>query len=304
MFRRKLVFQKKEDLDLDLEAFLRLRDLVYRRTGIFFEEKKLYFVKKRVRAHMEALGFKDFDTYYRFLRFRDDGKAFQELINLLTTNETYFFREFDQLAVFAEECLPLLCNQKLARGERRLRLWSAGCSTGEEPYTLAIILLEMIDDLERWDAKIEATDIDTNALAQARRGIYGPRSVRNVPKEYLKRYFRQLGSQFEINEKVRALVRFSQLNLFDEDKMSQMKGFDFIFCRNVLIYFDERSRKKVVSHFYRALNPGGFIFLGHSESLSRITTAFRAQRLGGMIVYQKPEESQEEICSESVKNVF
>ncbi len=285
----------EREFDLDISSFLKLRDFIYRRTGIFFEEKKLYFVKKRVRAHMEALGFDDFDAYYRFLRFRDDGSAFQELINSLTTNETYFFREFDQLAVFAEECLPLVCERKLSRGSRRLRIWSAGCSTGEEPYTLAIILWEMIDDLPRWDARIEATDIDTNALARAQKGVYGPRSVRNVPREYLERYFIRQGDQYRVKEEVRSLVKFYQLNLFDHQRMSQMKGFDFIFCRNVLIYFDERARREVVAHFYRALTPGGFIFLGHSESLSRITSAFKPRRLGGMIVYQKPEGDQEAI---------
>ena len=282
----------KKGLDFDISRFVKIRDLIYRRTGIFFEEKKLYFVKKRVLAHMEKLGFDDFDSYYRFLRFRDDGKAFQELINLLTTNETYFFREFDQLAVFAEECLPMVCEEKEKRGVRRLRIWSAGCSTGEEPYTLAIILLEMIDDLDRWDARIEATDIDTQALEKARRGVYGPRSVRNVPEEYFRKYFVRTPEGFAVKEEVKRLVRFSHLNLFDDQRMRQMKGFDFIFCRNVLIYFDEEARRRVVEHFYRALLPGGFIFLGHSESLARITTAFEMKRLGGMIVYQKPKEGR------------
>ncbi len=275
----------------DVGRFVKLRDFIYRNTGIYFEEKKLYFVKKRVLAHMEKLGFQDFDTYYRFLRFRDNGQAFQELINLLTTNETYFFREFDQLAVFAEECLPLICETKESRGLKRLRIWSAGCSTGEEPYTLAIIVLEMIDDFPLWDIKIEATDIDTKALEKARRGIYGVRSIRHVPEEYFQKYFQRTSEGFVVLDQVKQLVHFSHLNLFDDKSMRQMKGFDFIFCRNVLIYFDEESRKKVVAHFYNALLPGGFIFLGHSESLSRITTAFQIRRLGGMIVYQKPKEA-------------
>ncbi len=276
----------------DVGEFVKLRDFIYRKTGIYFEEKKLYFVKKRVLEHMAKLGFDDFNAYYRFLRFGGDDKALQDLINSLTTNETYFFREFDQLAVFAEECLPLVCEEKEKMGIRRLRIWSAGCSTGEEPYTLAIILLEMIDDLDRWDAKIEATDIDTRALEKARRGVYGPRSVRYVPEEYFKKYFVATEEGFQVRPEVKRLVRFSHLNLFDDVKMRQMKGFDFIFCRNVLIYFDEQARRKVVEHFYRALLPGGFIFLGHSESLSRITTAFEIKRLGGMIVYQKPKEAR------------
>ncbi len=282
----------KREPVFDVSRFVKIRDFIYRKTGIYFEEKKLYFVKKRVLAHMKKLGFDDFDSYFRFLKFRDDGSAFQELINSLTTNETYFFREFDQLAVFAEECLPMVCEAKEKRGIKRLRLWSAGCSTGEEPYTLAIILLEMIDDIDDWDAKIDATDIDTEALEKAKRGVYGPRSVRYVPEEYFKKYFVKTAEGFAVTEEVKRLVRFSHLNLFDDEKMKRMRGYDFIFCRNVLIYFDDASRKKVVSHFYNALLPGGFIFLGHSESLSRITTAFEAKRIGGMIVYQKPEEER------------
>jgi len=280
--------------EFDVRHFVKLRDFIYRLTGIYFEEKKLYFVKKRVLAEMKRHGFEDFTSYYRALRFGRNEELLQSLINALTTNETYFFREFDQLAVFAEECLPLVCEAKERRGVKRLRIWSAGCSTGEEPYTLSIILLEMIDDLPSWDARIEATDIDTRALDFARRGVYGLRSVKHVPEEYFRKYFRPAGPNlFAVTEEVKALVRFYHLNLLDGEKMSRMKGFDFIFCRNVLIYFDEKARRQVVEHFYRALLPGGFIFLGHSESLSRITSAFRIRRLGGMIVYQKPEEAQE-----------
>ncbi len=152
----------------------------------------------------------------------------------------------------------------------------------------------MLEDISSWDARIEATDIDTRALEFARRGVYGLRSVKNVPEEYFRKYFTPQGKNlFAVTEEVKALVRFSHLNLFDDEKMSLMRGFDFIFCRNVLIYFDEKARRQVVEHFYRALLPGGFIFLGHSESLSRITTAFKIRRLGGMIVYQKPEEERE-----------
>ncbi len=272
----------------DVSRFIKLRDLIYVKTGIFFEEKKLYYVKKRVKEHMTALGMEDFDTYYRFLKFRDDGTEFQKLVNLLTTNETYFFREFDQLAVFAEECLYEVCTRKEAGGVKRLRIWSAGCSTGEEPYTLSIILLEMLDDIASWDVVIEATDIDTDALEKARRGVYGKRSVRFVPGEYFKKYFEPVEGGYRVKDPVRKLVRFSHLNLMDSKKMHSMKGMDFIFCRNVLIYFDERSRKEVVAHFYDVMNPGGYIFLGHSESLSRITTAFTIKKADGLIVYQKP----------------
>ncbi len=278
-------------MKLELRDYIKLRDFIYERSGLHFEEKKIYFVKKRLATRMNILGIESPKEYLWRLKYGDpNGKEFQELINLLTTNETYFFREFDQLAVFAENCLQEVCAAKEREDRKQLRIWSAGCSTGEEPYTLSIILLEMVDRYHTWDVEIIATDIDTKVLQKARKGVYSKRSVKDVPEEYLEKYFIKDGDSYKVKYIVKKPVKFRHLNLMDEKKMRLMSGMDFIFCRNVLIYFDENSRRAVVSNFYESLNNGGYIFLGHSESMSRISSAFKLRRKNGLIVYQKVED--------------
>ncbi len=276
-------------MEITLEEFERLSDFIYRRSGIRFEPKKIYFVIKRVEKRMDALAMDNFTEYLRYLRFSDrDGKEFQNLIDLLTVNETYFFRDFPQLQTFAEHCLADVVNRKFSCKDMTLRIWSAGCSTGEEPYTLSIILYEMLDDIREWEIEILASDIDRPALERAKRGIYDRRSVKDVPSEYLDRYFlNHSNGTFAITDKVKSIVKFEHLNLSDRRALRKWRGFDFIFCRNVLIYFDDISRKQVVDHFYIALNRGGYIFLGSSESIARITTAFRMKRANNYIVYCK-----------------
>ncbi len=278
-------------MKLELRDYIKLRDFIYKHTGLHFEEKKIYFVKKRLSTRMKLLGIDSPKEYLWRLKYGDpQGRELQELINLLTTNETYFFREFDQLAVFAENCLQEVCEAKEEQGVKKLRIWSAGCSTGEEPYTLSIILLEMVDRYHAWDIEILATDIDTKVLEQAKKGVYSKRSVKDVPEEYLKKYFLKDGDTYKVKFSVKKPVKFRHLNLMDEKKMRLITGIDFIFCRNVLIYFDENSRRAVVSNFYESLNNGGYIFLGHSESMSRISSAFTLRRKNGLIVYQKVED--------------
>ena len=276
-------------MQITIKDFIRFRDFIYNRCGIFFETKKIYFVKKRLISRMETLGIDNINVYLNLLNHRDgDDTEFQALINLLTTNETYFFREFDQLAAFGEHCLVETSEEKAAANDRIIRVWSAGCSTGEEPYTLAIIIREILEDLDLWQVKVFGTDIDTNVLARCRKGIYSPRSVKEVPDEYLTTYFSRQGENYQIKPAIKEMVSFSQVNLMDKLSMLKMRRMDFIFCRNVLIYFDEESRREVAGWFYDALRPGGYIFLGHSESMSRISTSFRIKKMGGMIVYQKP----------------
>ncbi len=275
-------------MNLSMRDFIAFRNLVYDRCGINFESKKIYFIKKRLATRIEALDLENPVEYIHHLKFRDPkGSEFQELLNLLTTNETYMFREFDQLAVFGEECLDEVCQRKRKKGDSALKIWCAGCSTGEEAYTLAIILLEMLEPFGAWQTKIEATDIDTTVLSKAKKALYSPRSVKDVPDDYLEAYFQNSDENYSINTLVKKLVSFKRLNLMDKKELKTVGMFDFIFCRNVLIYFDESSRKEVINQFYEHLNPGGFIFLGHSESIGRISTSFALRKMGGMIVYQK-----------------
>ena len=274
--------------ELSAEHFKQLSQQIYLRLGLLFEDKKSYFLQKRVEKRMEALGYQDPQEYVFRLCYADsEGREMQALANLITTNETYMFREYEQLEAFANSCLPEVLSAKQARGEQRLRIWSAGCSSGEEPYTLAIILQEIFPQSQYWDCEIVATDIDENMLAQAAKARYWWRSVREVPAEYLEKYFIKDGESYTLRPKVTSLVRFAHLNLHDRMAMRSMRDFDFIFCRNVLIYFDDLSRKTAVDHFYNSLNRGGYIFLGHSESIGRISSAFKLKRMDGHLVYAK-----------------
>ncbi|MGI5920894.1 MAG: CheR family methyltransferase [Syntrophomonadaceae bacterium] len=274
-------------MELPLEYFIKIRNLIYERTGIRFEENKIYYVKKRLQQRITMGGYQGIEEYLRFLRLFDrDGREFQNLINLLTVNETYFFREFSQLQIFAEHCLKEVVERKLKQKENTIKVFSAGCSTGAEPYTLAIILREMVENFNWWNVMIKGVDIDENVLAQARSGIYDSRAVKDVPEIYLSRYFTHpKPGQYIINPEIKDLVVFTHMNLMDRQALRYEQNYDFIFCRNVLIYFDDVSRKQLVDRYYTMLNKGGYIFLGHAESLSRISTAFKIRRVDGYIVY-------------------
>lgn len=274
---------------LTIDEFETFSDFVYRKTGIRFESKKIYFITKRIQKRMEVLQIETVIDYIRLLRFSDPkGAEFQILTESLTINETHFFRDFFQLQTFAENCLDEVCGVKRRSGDNTIRIWSAGCSTGEEPYTLAIIMMEMLDDWRSWEIEILASDIDRIVLASARKGEYCRRSIRDVPAEYLKRYFVENDESFLVSSRVKQMVRFEQVNLGDKEALRDHRGFDFIFCRNMMIYFDDISRKQLVDQFYLALNSGGYIFLGASESVGRITTAFRLKRMGNSLLYSKP----------------
>ena len=272
--------------EITLEQFIRIRDLIYQELGLFFEEKKLYFIGKRVEKRLELLNIADPNEYIFFLRFNDaGGKEMQQLANLVTTNETYMFREYEQLEAFANCCLPEVLDIKRAKKDNTIRVWCAGCSSGEEPYSLAIIMRETLANPEDWMVEIHATDIDEKVLGMARRGHYEERSMRYVPEQYLGRHFKKGVTGYTVHPETSRLIKFEHLNLNDRLSMRSMRGFDFIFCRNVLIYFDDLSRKNVVDHFYNAMNPGGYVFLGHSESIGRITTAFKLKKAENFLVY-------------------
>jgi len=274
--------------DLSVEQFQSLSQQIYQKLGLYFDEKKIYFLKTRVAKRMAALGIDDAREYLFMLNYADpQGVEMQALANLVTTNETYMFREYDQLQAFANYCLPEVLSAKQARGERSLRIWSAGCSSGEEAYTLAMIVQDVFPQAQSWDCEIVATDIDENMLARVAAARYGARSVGDVPDEYRRKYLIEEGEQWVVRRRTAVLVQPRHLNLHDRMAMRSMRGFDFVFCRNVLIYFDDASRKAVVDHFYSALNPGGYVFLGHSESIGRVTTAFKLKRFETHLVYVK-----------------
>ncbi len=274
-------------MELTAEQFSKLSKLIYKKLGLQFDDKKLYFLNKRVERRIADLGLKDADEYLFQIGHCDgNGDEMQALANLVTTNETYMFREFEQLAGFADVCLPELIAARQPTADRRIRIWCAGCSSGEEAYTLAIIIREVFPDSVDWDVRINATDIDENMLQLARNAVYGDRAVKNVPDSYGKHLIPTVAG-FRIAPATASMVRVEKLNLNDQRQMKAMRGYDFVFCRNVLIYFDDESRRNVVNHFYDALNPKGYIFLGHSESVGRITSAFHLKKAGGHLLYTK-----------------
>ncbi|HVX63453.1 MAG TPA: protein-glutamate O-methyltransferase CheR [Pirellulales bacterium] len=278
-------------MELDQRNFELIRDLIYQETGMTFEDRKLMFVQVRVARRIAALGCESPRDYYRCLRYEDaDRSELQNLVNLLTTNETYFFREYPQLECFANHVLPAVAEKRRQAGDYRLSVWSAACSTGDEAYTLAIILRACLDDFPRWRIQLLATDIDTGVLSAAQEGVYSERAVKDVPDQYLERYFEARGGKYRVSDEITRMVTFSRLNLIDRRAMRCHRDYDVIFCRNALIYFDDSGRRKVLSSFYDALQPGGYLFLGHSESAGRISAAYQMVSLGGHITYCRPAE--------------
>lgn len=276
------------DTTISLEEFQKFREFFYRKTGIQFEDSKRYFVDKRLAERIRQTDTGSFRNYFTLLRFQASGEELQALTNLMTVNETYFFREEYQLQCLVRSILPEIV-QRRKIGDT-LRIWSIPSSSGEEPYSIALYLSEFWPAIHQWDVELISSDIDTEILARARIGCYSARSIQNVPAYLLQRHFTPLpGGEYQINRDFRESVEFSRVNVVDPHDTWHYRHFDVIFCRNLLIYFDDLSRRKAAEVFHDALNPGGFICLGHSESMSRITSLFRVRKFPEAIVYQKPE---------------
>jgi chemotaxis protein methyltransferase CheR len=208
----------------------------------------------------------------------------------MTINETYFFREEYQFACLVNSILPEIVARK--KDKTPIRIWVIPSSSGEEPYSIAMCLLERWAGINNWDVEIISSDIDTKILAQAQAGLYSARSVQHVPKAYLQKYFRQTANGYQLSDDLRSAVEFTRINLMEPADVRPYRNFDVIFCRNLLIYFDDVSRKQAVETFYDALHPGGFICLGHSESMSRISSLYKIRKFPEAIVYQKPLEEK------------
>ena len=266
--------------------FAKVADFFYRKTGIRFDERRRYFVAKRIARRIHETGSPGFRIWFNAMRFEAAQTEFQNLVNAMTVNETYFYREEHQLDALAG---PVLDEVAQARPGELLRIWSVPCSTGEEPYSIALKLIEDWPAIDRVDVKILASDIDTQVLAAAEAGIYSRRSVAQLPPGVLARHFRPSGPHHHaLSREVVNCVERSRLNITDPDLARLMPSVDVIFCRNLLIYFDDTSRRLAVEGLYDVLRPGGFVFLGHSESMSRMSSLFRVRKFGSVIVYQKP----------------
>jgi chemotaxis protein methyltransferase CheR len=281
------VSTRAADYDLTTEEFQKLRDFFYEKTGMFFEDVKRYFVARRASERMRAVGTSDFRSYFSLLRFEPSAGELQQLVNLMTVNETYFFREEYQLQCLVRSILPEVARRRTAG--RHIRIWSVPCSTGEEAYSVAIYLLEQWPKLGDFDVELVASDIDTTVLEAARRGVYGDRAVAPLPQRYLQKYFTaEARGVHRITDELSSAIDFCPANLHDAESSRRFRDFDVIFCRNMLIYFDDLSRRKAADILFDALAPGGFLCLGHSESMSRISPLFEIRKFPDAIVYQKP----------------
>jgi chemotaxis protein methyltransferase CheR len=273
------------------EEFQHFQEYFYSRTGIVFGNAKRYFVDRRLIDRMAATGSASLRTYMSHLKYHAGGAAeLQHLINAMTVNETYFYREEYQFQCLVNSILPEIVARRPPHDTRPLRLWSLPCSTGEEPYSIAISLLQNWREVDRYNVEIVASDIDTHVLASARAGVYDDRSVQYLSAAIRSRYFsRPAEGRWRLRDDVRGSVDFVPVNLSDRlDMRRHTEAFDVIFCRNLLIYFDDISRRQAANALFDALRPGGFLCLGHSESMSRISALFIVRKFPDAIVYQKP----------------
>ena len=273
----------QQDFDKFVEFF-------YRKTGIKFEQGKRYFVDKRLSERINDNRCDDFRSYFTMMRFQASGEELQKLTNSLTVNETYFLREDYQFDCLVNSMLPDICTRH--KTDRPLKVWCIPSSSGEEPYSIAMYLMEKWPGIADWDIELFASDIDTQILNTARQGLFSARSVRNVPPTWKRRYFRQVGDQFQVIQDIREAVEFNQINLSEPSDVRKMRNIDIIFCRNLLIYFDDLSRKMAAEYLYETLSPGGYICLGHSESMGRISSLYDVKKFPEAIVYQRPVEDK------------
>jgi chemotaxis protein methyltransferase CheR len=286
---------KREEVRLRSEEFRILRDLFEERVGISFGAESRFALERRLRERLAALEMSSFADYCEHLRYSPGADAeWEEAVDLCTTNETYFFREDYQLRSFQTEVLPLLAES--AKSRRRLSIWSAGCSTGEEAYTIAILVHEsrLFRD---WDVRVYGSDVSKRCVASARAGVYRASSFRAISPEIRKEYFVEEADGVHVVEQIRSLCHFGQMNLLDVERVRLVGRADAVFCRNVLIYFAAPARKRVIDSFLERLYPGGVLLLGHSESLLNVTTAFELLHLKEDLVYKKPNAIARDVQS-------
>jgi len=260
-----------------------IRMLIEERTGIHFDASRERFFSTRVREHLHARGLARGTDLLRAVR--KSNVEYEALLEKLLTQETTFFRYPAVFEAFEKRVLPELHVKKFWKNPRTLRVWSAGCSTGEEPYSIAITILDSLNLAEAWDVEILATDVGRQALKHAERGIYAGRSIASVNERQLSAHFTAVDGAYQVKPRIRKIVNFVQMNLASPVYVGKM---DLIFCMNVLIYFSEERRRSLVQRFYDALEPGGYLFLGHSESISKMPVKFQAIVLGDCILYRKP----------------
>jgi chemotaxis protein methyltransferase CheR len=282
------MFESENKTKLSDQEYSEIAEFIRNYCGINYDNNSKFILEKRLLPRLEFLHLSSFKEYLFYIKYAPNREEeLNTIADILTTNETYFFREDYQLKAFKEEILPELKSRKSKEYKNEIRIWSAGCSTGEEPYTLSMLILES-GLLNEMHIEIFASDISQRVLQIARKGIYSKPSFRATEEIYIKKYFEQVDGKFRIKDDVKRLVNFGHLNLLDSSRIKLLKPMDVIFCRNVIIYFDNESKKKVIDNFYDSLNEGGYLLLGHAESLMNVSARFQLCHLKNDLVYQKP----------------
>ncbi len=275
-------------------AYRQIRDLVYKVSGMYKAEDKLYLLADGCGRRIKHLGVRSAREYWeRLTAHADREDELRQLLNEITIGETCLFRSQPQLDALRKVILPEILGDKAKQITKRLRIWSAGCSTGEESYTLAMNMLEESERLLKgWTVEIIATDLNDRSVEAAKAGVYGDYALRSTTDYFKRKYFSTFDEKkLQVRPEVKKLITFSRLNLQDDSKMLFMKSMDLIFCCNVLIYFDGASKSKVINHFFSNLNFGGYFFLGTSESLMKLNDQFHLIHFPGTIAYWKPSLS-------------
>jgi chemotaxis protein methyltransferase CheR len=273
-----------------------IRMLIEERTGIHFDESRERFLSTRVREHMYERGYTRVSELLRAVR--KTNVEYDSLLERMLTQETSFFRYPAVYEAFEKRVLPEIHVSKFWKNPRTLRVWSAGCSTGEEPYSIAITIADSLSFADAWNVEILATDVGKLALKNAEKGIYSGRSLAGVNEKQLAAHFTKVENKFHVKPRLKKMISFAPMNLASPVYVGRM---DLIFCMNVLIYFTEERRRTLVQRFYEALEPGGYLFLGHSESISKMPVKFQAIVLGDCILYRKPtmqEQQKAELVTE------
>jgi chemotaxis protein methyltransferase CheR len=273
--------------------FRMFRELVRSYSGLHFDESSRFLVEKRIARRCSELELASFAAYHFRLRGPGGDEEVAHLIDILTTNETYFFRECRQLSALVEEIVPeLLLQRRESASQRPISIWSAGCSSGEEPYSVVALAIEAGLEPGR-DFRVYASDISRPMLTRSRRGVYREASFRET-SDYLRgRYFNEKDGLYRISDEVKSSVDFIHLNLMDESKISLLGVMDVVLCRNVIIYFDAETKRQVIQTFHNRLRPGGYLLLGHSESLINVSSAFELSHLKRDLVYRRPIPGEE-----------
>lgn len=272
------------------DEFKIFRDLIHRECGIFLKDDKKDFLRSRIEKRLNALHIKSYYSYYKFVTCSNNREELYSFLDAVTINETSFFRNIPQFEMFREKVLPELIERKRKLRDYNLNVWSAGCATGEEPYSIAIVLAEAMPDAALWNIRITASDLSLRCLEIASNGKYPAEKLKDVPERYAPRFFRQAGDSYEVKDNIKKIILFDYHNLKHENGLANM---DIIFCRNVMIYFDTEEQKKIVARFNRVLNADGYLFLGHAESLNGIANGdFRFLCWNKGTVYQKVNLSE------------